>query len=712
MSPEQALGKGVDKRTDIWAFGCVLFEMLTGTRAFAGADLKDTLENVLHGQPKFEDLPSAVPPAVQMLLQRCLEKDRTRRVADAATLVYVLDQAASLAPAVAVRERDRRWMLAAVAAVILACGLLWIRWPSPSRAAIVRFALSKFDGQLMIMARHHIAASPDGSRLVYYSNGRAFLRDLSEADARPLLPPGTYVGQTAFSPDGRSVAAWFGEYGGIKRMEIRGGAPVAVCRADNVFGMTWDQSGIVIGQGAKGIIRCPANGGGAPQQLASVEAGEEADGPQILPGGNTLLFTIAKTAEGPSRWDTARVVVQSLESHERKTVLEGGSAARYVPTGHVLYARGGTIFAIPFDVSRARVSGQAVAVVQGVRRTAGGVTGGAQFAVSNNGHVFYIPGPLTAATSERTIVLADRTGMVTRLPIPPGPYVHTRASRDGTRLAVGTDDGKDAAVWIGGLREKSLQRLTMEGRNRYPIWSPDGTRVAFQSDRGGERAIYVQRVDGTGRAERLAGAQDGESLIPESWSPDGRWILLSLEKGSEFSLWALSVQDGKLRPLDVRSQRMIGATFSPDGRWIAYSLFGGNDRTLLSPDRGVFVQPFPATGAIYQAPKVLIDFHPVWGPDGRELMYVPAAASGQLATVRVTAHDGLTFGAPVTSPSRITANHLNLQARAYDVLPDGRLVGLIDASEPDGSLTNGTSEIRVVLNWFEELKARVQPGRP
>ena len=196
----------------------------------------------------------------------------------------------------------------------------------------------------------------------------------------------------------------------------------------------------------------------------------------------------------------------------------------------------------------------------------------------------------------------------------------------------------------------------MEGRNRYPIWSPDGTRVAFQSDRGGEQAIYVQRVDGIGRPERLAGAQNGASLIPESWSPDGRWILLSQEKGSEFSLWTLSVQDGRLRPLDVRSQRMIGATFSPDGRWIAYSLSGGNDRTLMSPDRGVFVQPFPLTGAIYQAPKVLIDFHPVWSPDGRELMYIPATALGQLATVRVTAHDGLTFGEPVTSPFRIIAN--------------------------------------------------------
>jgi serine/threonine-protein kinase len=708
MSPEQARGKTLDKRADIWAFGCVLFEMLTGTRAFAGAGIEGTLENVSHGQPDFENLPVSVSPAIRTLLQRCLEKDRTRRVADAATVVYVLDQAASLAPPVPARERDRRWMLAAVASGILAFGLVWSRWPSPSRAPIVRFSLSKFDGQLMSMGRMHIAMSPEGSRLVYHSNGRAFLRELSEPDARPLLTSGSFVSQTAFSPDGGSLVAWFGDYGGIKRININGGAPVPVCRADNVFGMTWDESGILIGQGASGIIRCPANGRGAPQQLAPVETGEEADGPQILPGGNALLFTIAKTAEGPSRWDTARVVVQSLKSGERKTVLEGGSAARYISTGHLLYVRGGTVFAVPFDVSRGRVSGQAVAVVQGVRRTAEGFTGGAQFAISNNGHLIYIPGPVTAGTSERTIALGDRSGAVTRLPIPPGRYVYTRASRDGTRLAVGTDDGKEAAVWICRLREKSaLQRLTMKGRNRYPIWSPDGTRVAFQSDRGGEQAIYVQRVDGTGRPEQLARAQDGASLIPASWSPDGRTILVSQERGSEFSLWTLSVEDGRLRSSNVRSTRMIGATFSPDGRWVAYSLSGGEDRPLVSPDRGVFVQPFPPTGAVYQAPKVLIDFHPAWSPSGRELMYISATALSQLATVRVAARDGLTFGVPVTAPFRINGNRLNTQARAYDVLPDGRFVGLIDASETEGSPANESSEIRVVLNWFEELKARV-----
>ncbi len=346
------------------------------------------------------------------------------------------------------------------------------------------------------------------------------------------------------------------------------------------------------------------------------------------PGATAVLFSLARTADGPARWDKARIVIQSLRSPERKTVVEGGSSARYVPSGHIVYARGGVVFAIPFDLAQRQVAGPAVAVIEGVRRPAGGVTGGAQFAVSNTGHLFYIPGPASTGTPERTIAVADRAGLVTPLTIPLGRYVHTRVSRDGTRLAVGSDDGKEAAVWIYRLGETSaLQRLTLEGRNRFPIWSPDGTRLAFQSDRGGDQAIYVQRVDGSGRAERLTKAGSGESQVPESWSPDGRYILVSVAKGVDFSLSTLSVADGRLTPFGVTSQRPISAVFSPDGRWIAYSL--SRLAGLAYSDQGVFVQPFPSTGAVYQAPRVQIDFHPVWASDGKELSGMSRLRLGQ-----------------------------------------------------------------------------------
>jgi Tol biopolymer transport system component len=232
--------------------------------------------------------------------------------------------------------------------------------------------------------------------------------------------------------------------------------------------------------------------------------------------------------------------------------------------------------------------------------------------------------------------------------------------------------------------------------------------VAFQSDRGGDPGVYVQRVDGTGKAERLTTAGAGESHAPESWSPDGRYLLVSVTKGVDHSLWTLSLPDGKLSPLHLTSQRPISPVFRPDRKWIAYSLARGPGSNLMAPDRGIFVQPFPPTGAVYQAPQIQIDFHAVWSPDGTELVYIPSAGSGKVATVKVTTGTEVTFGTPVLSPARVTGGRTNSQARAYDILPDGRFIGLIDASEPR---ENTAFEVRVVLNWFEELKSRAPATR-
>ena len=365
------------------------------------------------------------------------------------------------------------------------------------------------------------------------------------------------------------------------------------------------------------------------------------------------------------------------------------------------------MFAVPFDATRQKVTGQAAAVIEGVRRVGSAATGGAQFAVSDTGNLFYIPGPASTATGERMVGLADRAGGVTRLAIPAGPYVRTRVSRDGARLAIESDTGDQAAISIYALGGTgALQRLTLEGRNRSPVWSPDGTRVAFQSDRGGDQAVFVQRVDGTGRAERLTTPANDESHVPESWSRDGRSILVSVVKGTQFSLSVLSLADRKLVPFGVTSTEPIGAVFSPDGRWIAYRRRRPGATTSSAED-GVFVQPFPATGAIYQAPRVGIDFHPVWAPDGNALVYVESAASGNLVTVAVTAQAGLTFGAPVSSPAAVTSGRTSGETRAHDILPDGRFVGLVEVPDTDGSFRNAVREIRVVLNWFEELKRLV-----
>ena len=572
MSPEQARGRPVDRRADVWAFGCVLYEMLTGKRAFEGEDVSETLASVLKSQPDWSALPSSVPPAISTLIRRCLDKDRARRVADAATVAYVLDEAGSLAPAgdsstmmpgAARRDGMRRWLLPLSLAAFMATAVgvaVWSLRPPLPRPVVTRFALSIPKGTVTSLGRNLLAVSPDGMRLVYYVDGRPVLRDLSEFEARAV--PGAF-GRAAFSPDGQSLAVYSAADNTIKRLEVGGGAAVTVCRSDDVYNMTWDTSGIISGQGARGVFRCRTDGA-APEQLASVEKDEVADQPQILPDGKAVLFTIARIADGPTRWDTARIVVQSLTSKERKTLVDGGSSGRYVPSGHLLYARGGIVFAVPFDAARRQITGRAVGVVEGVSRAGGGVTGGAHFTVSNTGHLFYISGPVNTAASERAIAQADRAGVVTRLPIPPGPYVQTRVSRDGKSLAVGTDDGRNAAIWTYRLDGKTaMQRLTLEGRNQFPVWSPDGERVAFQSDRGGDKAIFVQRVDGSKPAERLTKPEAIDAHVPESWSPDGRYLLFSLGRGSTFTLWSLSVADGKIVPLGVTSENTTGACFRP-----------------------------------------------------------------------------------------------------------------------------------------------------
>jgi len=340
-------------------------------------------------------------------------------------------------------------------------------------------------------------------------------------------------------------------------------------------------------------------------------------------------------------------------------------------------------------------------------------SGSAHIAVSDTGTLAYVPGP-TGAFGDSRLAIADRAGTLTPLPIQAGTYVDVRASRDGAHLAIGSDNGKDAFVSVYDLAGTSeMRRLTFADRSRFPIWSPTGEEIAYQSDRGGELSIFSQRADGTGPVRRLTTPAKGEAHVPESWAPDGKHISFAVIKGSGFSLWMLDVEKGTVAPFgDVQSTSPIGSVFSPDGHWLAYTWNPGVANPTI---RGVYIQRFPA-GERYLVPKnESFDFQPVWSSKGRnnglELLYVPTVASGKMVVRSVTTTPGVTFENPQTIPARVTGGRIGSQARAYDILPDGRFVGPIRDLD-DEALASGTREqIHVVVNWTEELKTRVPTNK-
>lgn len=301
--------------------------------------------------------------------------------------------------------------------------------------------------------------------------------------------------------------------------------------------MAWSDDWIVFGQGPKGIMRVSANGG-MPEQLVRVEGTEVAAEPQLLPGNQVVLFTLA-TSDGPDRWNTARIVAHTLASGGRKTIISAGSHARYLPTGHIVYALGGTLFAAPFDARRLEITGRAVPVVEGLTRSVGfnGGAGSANYSVSSTGVLAFVPNTQALSTGQREILRMDRKGGVERVPLPAGDYRSLRISPNQRQMVFDTDTGKEAIVWVYGLSGTSApRRLTFVGNNRSPIWTIDGQRVVFQSDRDGDLGLYWQRADGTGTAERLTKPNKGTSHFPDSWSPRGDRLAFSAMAGSVGSL--------------------------------------------------------------------------------------------------------------------------------------------------------------------------------
>ena len=718
MSPEQARGKVADRRADIWAFGCVLYEMLTGRRAFDGDDISTTLAAVLKTDPEWSALPLATPPSVRRLLGRCLDKDlkeRLQAIGEARVAIGrvqsgALEESASLAT-VHRTPWWRRAMPAAIsaAAVGLITGAAWTLMP-PSPVSVVRFPIVLPEDQQTGLFAPDLALAPDGARLAYVTRSRLYVRALNEIDARAITDAAQAPREPFFSPDGQ----WIGFYSigeqALKKVAVTGGAPVTICKIRGAFSATWEGDRILFFQPGKGIMHVSANGGD-PEVVIATQASEMVATPQLLDGGTAVLFTLAAPGSLANWWDRAQVVVQSVGSPERKVVWHGSGGARYLPSGHLLYTVGNVLFAAPFDLKRREVRGAPVRVVEGLQRSMSFPGVVPAFAVSRNGSLIYVPGG-AATTALSTLALVSRDGRVQPLDLPPQPYRHPRISPDGHNLVFDTDDGQNAVIWIYGLGGGGPPRqLTFGGRNRSPIWTPDGRRITFASDRDGTTTLFWQAADGSGTAERLMKGEPTTSWRPEAWTPDGKTLAFTSDPGAA-AIWTLTLGgESKPQKLVESSANVRFTEFSRDGRWLTYS---STESRSGQTNSDIFVQPFPPTGAKYRLTTTGARTD-VWSPDGKELVYVErradlALGAGQLVAVEVRTLPTFNFGKPTRLPIGEGVQFVGT-GRQYDITPDGKqFIVVLDAStsaSPDGTRRPPPTQINVVLNWMEELKQRV-----
>ena len=702
MSPEQAKGKRVDRRTDVWAFGAVLYEMLTGKRAFQGEDVSDTLAAVLGAEPNFGVLPSDTPEALRATLRLCLTKDtkeRVQAIGDVRLAMGGAFETPSISPALAPKRFAGAMAASLFLGAIVAGTIVWsLVRPEPvgKPKPLARFQLLfPVDGELRFWPI--VGISPDGRRVVWKGDPELNVRSLDETE--PKVLEGIRGTSPTFSPDGEWIA--FGAYGGeLRKVSVQGGLPVTLATVTAgslgsggfVWGASWSSDDtIVFGRGPNGIHRVSADGG-MPELLIPVEAPREAHGPQVLPDGNHVLFTLSQSES----WDEAEIVVHSLATGERKVVIERGRDARYAPTGHLVYVLDGTLMAVAFDPDRLEVTGGPVPLVASVR-TAEILSGTAHFDFSDTGTLIYARD--SGRQAERTLVWVDRQGTEEELRAPARAYVYPRVSPDGSRVAVDVFD-QDNDIWLWDFARESLTRFTFDtGQDRYPTWTPDGKRLAFASNRNGRANLYWKSADGTGQSERLT--ESDQLQFPFAFTPDGTRLLFRERDpgvaGVNMDVFMLTLEGtkGEGKPLLASDFSEENAAISPDGRWVAY-------QSEESGRPEVYVRPFPDVDeGRWQISNGGVT--PVWAPDGRKLYYVrlddPDQEDwrGALMSVRVTTEAGFS---PASPEVMFEGSYFTLRGRSYDISPDGQRFLMI--KEDPAPL-----ELILVQNWFEELKRLV-----
>jgi Tol biopolymer transport system component len=693
MAPELFEGKEADPRSDIFAFGCLLYEMVTGDHAFTGVNSREVISAIVRSPTSpATSIDAAVPATLSRVLEQCLARDPEERWQCARDLRRELQwiqrsPAGAAAPPVA--HRAIIWTLAGLSGVLAAALLasIWSRRSLPAATAPqapVRFSIVlPADQSLDESIGYSVAFSPDGKRIAYVANRGSersvYVRALDSFES--VRVAGTERASSPFfSPDGE----WIGfEAGGkLLKVPVTGGTPQPLCNAPFAAGATWgpDDSIVYTPIFTGGLFAIPARGG-MPRRVTkpNTSLGEVAHvWPEFLPDGKHVLFTIWT---GSPNWDQSRIAVLSLDTGKWEVVFDGGAFARYSPSGHLLYLRGDTLFVAPFELKQSKVTGKPVPVLEGVLKELG--TGAAYFSVSRIGSLVYAPG--AARTPARSLVWVDRGGQRRIITGVRKAYNSPRLSPDGRRVGLWLEDATPN-IWVYDLARDALTRATFGADDHTALWSPDGRRIAFESSRSGVHQVYVQPADGTGEVTQVTtGEYDHYEC---DWSPDSqRLAYVESNPRTGADLWVVGL-DGHMRPTPVASSPFNEkqAAFSPDGRWLAY----------VSDESGqneVYVQPFPGPG-----PKRQVSTgggeEPAWSGFSRELYY---RIGGRMMAVKV--HETGDFTAD--RPARLFEGlfyYTTTPSRTYDVARDGRFLMV---AEPE--LEYAARQINIVVNWSAQL---------
>ncbi len=713
MSPEQAKGKHADRRADVWAFGVVLYEMLTGKRAFAGEGVSETLAHVLTKEPDWSVLPAGLPARVRSLLLRCLTKDPRKRlqaIGEARIGIEDIEKPTGVADT----DAPARWRLvlggAGVLAVSGTLALLWLR-PAQLPARALRLSVELgFDASLAIASVGFGTAailSPDGELLVFTAREdpdaqpRLYVRRLDELKASPLS--GTdRASNPFFSPDGKWIA--FFADNKLMKIHVAGGAAVPLADALQNRGGSWTEDGFIVfaPTDRSPLLRVPASGG-APEPVTTLDpATREVTHrwPQVLPGGSAVLYTSHVRV---GNYEDASLVAQVLPGGERRVLQRGGYHGRYLSSGHLVYVHEGALYASAFDPDELQMAGQPVPVLEGVLSNRD--TAGAQFAFADDGTLLYVPGAVTGG--DIPIDWMDREGQTSALLAVPGDYRNLRLSPDGRRLALDITNGAQRDVWIYEWERDTLSRLTFDpGEDSQPVWTPDGHYLTFASARTGTGVpnLYRQRADGTVNVERLSESENAQ--FPSSWHPSGKFLaFFENNRETSWDILILTVEGDEATGFRMGAPSVFlnspsserQAAFSPDGRWLAY-------QSNESGGYEVYVQPFPPSGGKWQVSSGG-GYFPTWSRNGRELLYV---AEDQRIMVAPLTTDTKSFHTERPRPW----SDVQLEGRGlsqnFDLHADGERVAAFTALQKNEGWKR--DHVTLIFNFFDYLRRTAPPA--